>query len=732
MVANSRCGGECKCHSKVESANLPACGTADIAGAEVVLVISGLDCADCAAKLEKSVSRVQGVLSAKLNFAVGRLNVSYDDAKVKPSDIIGVITSLGYQAEILDKFVGTGKLLTPWWLEKRQMATGVAGVLIISAYLLEWLGVTGGSIVCLYAVAAGAGGYHAARAGLNSLRYLTPDMNFLMTVAVLGAFAIGESSEGAMVAFLFAVGNTLQMYTMNKTRQSIRMLMEVAPPDALVKRAGAETRLVVEDIIVGDTLVVKPGERIAMDGIITVGSSMVNEAAITGEAMPVDKTVGQVVYAGTVNGNGVIEVIVTKLAKDSTLTRIMELVEEAQATKAPSQQFVDTFAKYYTPVVLVTALAVMTLPTIVWQQPFNPWFYKGLVLLVISCPCALVISTPVSIVAAIGNASRQGVLIKGGIYLEQMGAIKAMAFDKTGTLTIGRPEVTTVVPLAEANEAEILALAAGVERLSEHPLAKAVLEKNNYNTKYLGQNFQALPGKGAKADIDGQMVYVGNSQLFNELGHDQEKYSQSVSQLEETGHTVMLVGTQTSLYGLIAVADTIRPNTERALNRLKQAGIRQLVMLTGDNPRAAKNIANQVGIDDFFGQLLPEDKVGAVNKLGGQYGAVAMVGDGINDAPALAAADIGIAMGLGGTDAALETADVVLMADDLDKLAYVVDLGRKTVKIIKQNVYFAVILKLVFLGLTFIGMASLWLAVVADTGAAVLVILNGMRLMQRL
>ncbi|MBP2644629.1 MAG: kdpB 1 [Firmicutes bacterium] len=695
--------------------------------ADVTFAVKGLDCADCAANLEKNIKKCGGVVYANLNFAAARLKVAYDSAKVSPKEMMKIIQRLGYEAEIITKLVVPQKENKPWFKQTKQRMMLVSGGALLVSLLLEGLGISGFGVTLLYAAAAVCGGWNAARAGWYSLKNFVLDMNVLMTVAVLGAFLIGETSEGATVAFLFAVGNALQSFTMDKTRQSIRNLMELAPPDALVRRNGIEERLAVEEIRIGDILVTKPGERIAMDGVVASGFSRVNEAAVTGEPFPANKAVGDVVYAGTVNGNGALEIRVTKVAQDSTLMKIMELVEKAQASKAPAQQFVEVFAKYYTPAVIVLAAAVMVFPPALWQQPFSVWFYKGLVLLVIACPCALVISTPVSIVAAIGNASRQGVLIKGGAYLEQMGMLKAIVFDKTGTLTLGQPEVTEVFPFGDMSSDSLLALAAGVEKASEHPLAKAVLAKCGVAASP-GKNFEALPGKGAKADIEGKTVYVGNAQLFIELGHAQETMSISV-RWEERGETVMFVGTTEGIYGAIAVADTPRPNAKEALLSLRRAGIRHLAMLTGDNARVAKTIAGQVGVDSYSGQLLPEDKVCEVKNLLVEYGSVAMVGDGINDAPALAAASVGIAMGFGGTDAALETADIVLMADDLDKLPYVVELGRKTVAVIKQNIVFAIAIKVIILALTFINVTSLWLAVVADTGAACLVTLNGMRLL---
>ena len=694
-----------------------------------VYSISGFDCADCATTLEKRIASLDGVLSVKVNFATAKMTVEHT---LSEATIIRVVEQTGYKAEREDKTGHTTKVKSAWWRNIRTQMTIMSGLLLAVATILDFIGVNQDIVIPIYAVTAILGGYHVAKSGLYGLRSLSLDMNFLMTVAVIGAASIGEWSEAATVAFLFSFGNMLQAYTMDKTRQSIRALMELAPPEALVWRNGEEQKLPVEEIVVGDIIIVKPGERIAMDGVVKNGLSAVNQATITGESIPVDKIVGDSVYAGTVNENGVLEIEVTKIAADSTLAKIMHLVEEAQDQKAPSQQLVDVFAKYYTPIVLLLAAGIMVIPWLAFGEPFAPWFYKGLVLLVISCPCALVISTPVAIVSAIGNASRQGVLIKGGAYLEQMGAIQAIAFDKTGTLTCGRPEVTDVLPLNGISEDEFIVMAATIERWSEHPLAAAIVKKATGSALKSVTNFKALVGRGAQADIDGQTIYIGKRRLFEELGHSLAQYETTLSNLENQGKTVMLMGRSDILYGMIAVADTLRDNSQEAVQALRHAGMKHIAMLTGDNNRVAGAIAEEIGLDTFYSELLPEDKVATVKKIMNEYGSVIMVGDGVNDAPAMAAANIGVAMGVAGSDTALETADIALMADDLGKLAYVIKLSRKTVAIIKQNIGFSIFIKIIFVLLTFAGMVDLWLAVLADMGSSILVTLNGMRLMRLL
>lgn len=694
---------------------------------KTIFRLSGLDCADCAAKLEKRIAAVAGVRSVQLNFGTGNMAVEHS---CQATEIIQAVEQAGYEAVEGSETAAAAINKQAWWQKPRMLATLTSGLLLAIGMVLDWAAVSEQAVITAYILAMLVGGYHVAKSGLYGLKSMTLDTNFLMVIAVVGAAAIGEWSEGATVVFLFSLGNALQAYTLDKTRDSIRALMELAPREALVKRDSKELRLPVEAIVVGDVIIVKPGERIALDGTVLNGISAVNQAAITGESMPVEKQAGSSVYAGTVNEQGALEIVVDKLAEDSTLAKIMHMVEEAQAKKAPLQQLVDVFAKYYTPAVILAAVAITLVPPLLFHEPFAVWFYRALVLLVISCPCALVISTPVSIVSAIGNASRHGVLIKGGAYLEQMGKIRAIAFDKTGTLTVGKPKVTDVIPLSGLTAEAILRLAAAVEKWSEHPLAEAIVAHvGNHNLPQV-TNFKALVGRGAQAEVDGETIYVGNVRLFEKLGHGLAAIEDGLSLLENQGKTAMLVGTDKEVYGMIAVADVLRDNSSAAVAAIKDAGVKQVVMLTGDNNRVAGAIAEKLGLDAFYGELLPADKATTLKQMASQYGSVAMVGDGVNDAPALATADVGIAMGVAGSDTALETADIALLSDDLSKLSYVMRLSRKTVSIIKQNITFSLGLKLLFVAATFLGFVNLWLAVLADTGAALLVTLNGMRLVR--
>ncbi|MGE5673321.1 MAG: heavy metal translocating P-type ATPase, partial [Mycobacterium leprae] len=552
-------------------------------------------------------------------------------------------------------------------------------------------------------------------------------------IAVAGAAAIGQWSEGAVVAFLFGLSETLEGYTMERARRSIRALMDLAPRIARVRRPdGAVAELPVDEVQVGDLLLVRPGEKIAMDGAILSGSSSINQAAITGESVPVDRGPGAEVFAGTLNGEGALEVQVTRRVTDTTLAKIIHLVEEAQAQRAPSQTFVDRFARVYTPTIMVLAAIIVLLPPLLLGAAWGPWIYRGLALLVVGCPCALVVSTPVTLLSAIANGARHGVLVKGGAYLEQAAAIRAIAFDKTGTLTAGRPVVTDLQPLDGRTPEELVALAAAVEAESEHPLARAIRQRAEGMPAFCtATQFQATTGRGARALVDGEWIYAGSLAFFQEhLGLASVQVAELAAGFAAAGKSVVLIGSESALFGLIAVADTPRADSRATLAALKQAGIRHTVMLTGDNLATATAIGGIVGVDEVQAELMPEGKVAAIRALVAQYGAVAMVGDGVNDAPALAAANLGIAVAAGGTDVALETADIALMGDGLARLPFMVRLSRAALTTIQQNIGIALAFKLLAVAAVFPGWLTLWLAILADMGASVLVTLNGMRLLR--
>ncbi len=691
------------------------------AAATSYIRVEGLDCSDCTAKLEKIVSSIAGIDSVSINFATGKMVVIH---KIPLDDILKVINGAGYRTTFWNP--GEKSFST---LDKdkklKLILTGLSGILLVAGFVFN-----GNFETICYILSILVGGAPLFKKGLISAKNLSMDMNFLMTVAVTGAMVIGEWSEGAAVVFLFSLGSLLQSYTIDKTRSSIKSLIDIAPQEATIKRGGIEQVIPVNRINPGDIVIIKPGQKIPADGKVINGGSLVNQAPITGESSPVYKGASDKVFAGSINGQGVLEVEATRHYSDSTISRIIRMVEEAQGQKAPVQVLVDRFARYYTPFILFIILLIVAVPVLLLKQPFVPWFQKALILLVISCPCALVISTPVSIVSAIGSAARHGVLIKGGSHLEEAGKIKIVAFDKTGTLTAGKPRVIEVLAAPGSSREEVLSIAASVEKFSEHPLANAIAEKAR--EEGLGllpvTGFKNFPGKGACASNNGKVYYVGNEALFSELGVDTKIWQPEIKRFRNSGNTVIIVGTGEAISGIIVTADTVRSSSRELLPALFRAGIKRVVMLTGDNYNTASVIAQSIGIKDFKAGLLPRDKLDSIKELK-KEGKVAMVGDGVNDAPALALADVGIAMGGAGTDVAIETADIALMADDLSKLPYAIKLSHKTLNVIKQNIVFSLLIKAFFVVATFMGFSTLWMAVFADTGATLLVTLNGMRLM---
>ncbi len=586
--------------------------------------------------------------------------------------------------------------------------------------------------VIAYAASIVVGGYQLFITGLKNLIRLQFDMRTLMTIAIIGAVFIGEWGEGATVVILFAISEVLEAYSMNKARASIQSLMDIAPKEAEISRAGQALTVPVNEIMIGDIMIVKPGQKIAMDGVVQKGMSSINQAAITGESIPVAKAIGDEVFAGTMNEEGLLEVAVTKNVEDTTLAKIVHLVEEAQAERAPSQAFVDRFAKYYTPLIILIAFFVAVLPPIFFDGSWEKWIYQGLAVLVVGCPCALVISTPVSIVTAIGNAAKNGVLIKGGIYLEEAGAIKAVAFDKTGTLTKGVPTVTEMNVLQHGMEDHALITAAALEKGSQHPLATAILSKAeqkhlSYKTIEV-KDFTSITGKGIKGTIERITYHLGSPRLFED--HPEVLIAKDkVTQMQQQGKTVVLLGTEEKILAVIGISDEVRESSHSVIERLHALGIKATIMLTGDNSGTAQAVGAQVGVKDIASELLPEEKLAYIKRLREKYGKVAMVGDGVNDAPALAAANIGIAMGGAGTDTALETADIALMGDDLSKLPFTIQLSRKALLIIKQNIIFSIGIKLLALLLVIPGWLTLWIAIFADMGATLIVTLNGLRLL---
>lgn len=614
----------------------------------------------------------------------------------------------------------------------------VSGVLVGAALIAGRSG-AGGQFLSALLAGTGmlAGGWFLLPKAWRAVRRLRPDINLLVVIAAIGASVIGEWVEASAVVFLFGVAEWLEGWADRRARRATEALLELAPKIAVVKRDGRFVEVPVDQVALGETVATKSGMGIPLDGVVLSGESAVNQAPITGESVPVDKKPGDTVFAGTINGEGSLEINVTKTTGDTTLARIIRLVAEAQEQKAPTQRFVDVFARYYTPTVTVVALLVFLVPPLLMEGDWNTWLYRSCVLLIIACPCALVISTPVSIVAGLTALARRGVLVKGGAHLETIGRLKGLAVDKTGTITEGKPQVLGVELLGSATMSQVMGVAASIDEHSAHPLAKAVVAHAKDQQIPYGRatQYQARSGRGAEGLIDGHAYFVGNHRFAHELGVCSESVEARLAAIEAQGQSVVVVGHRPhdgckgEVLGIIAIGDTLRPNAKAAIAALHAAGVEQVVMLSGDNQRTADFIARQVGIDEARGDLLPDDKVEAVKALRAKYGVVGMVGDGVNDAPAMATANIGIAMGAAGTDAAIETADIALMQDELGKIAETIRLGRRTLGIIHFNIAFALSLKAVFLVLTLIGYASLWLAIMADTGATLLVIANALRLL---
>ncbi|MFB1100441.1 heavy metal translocating P-type ATPase [Terribacillus sp. JSM ZJ617] len=703
--------------------------------------VRGFTCANCAGKFENNVKKIPGVQDAKVNFGASKISV-YGDATIEELEKAGAFENLKVAPE---KTKGqapqevkeeTKEEKVPFY--KKHSTLLYSALFFVFGYLSANVNGDGNIVTALLFVASMlVGGLSLFKVGLQNLLRFEFDMKTLMTIAVIGGAIIGEWAEVAIVVILFAISEALERFSMDRARQSIRSLMDIAPKEALVRRNGQEIMIHVDDIAVGDIMIVKPGQKIAMDGVVVSGYSAVNQAAITGESVPVEKTVDDEVFAGTLNEEGLLEVKITKLVEDTTISKIIHLVEEAQGERAPSQAFVDKFAKYYTPIIMVIAALVAIVPPLFFGGGWETWVYQGLAVLVVGCPCALVISTPISIVSAIGNAAKKGVLVKGGVYLEEMGALKAIAFDKTGTLTKGVPAVTDYNVLnKQINGKELLSIITALEYRSQHPLASAIMKKaEEENITYSDiqvEDFSSITGKGIKGIVNGITYYIGSPKLFKELlttGFDKD-LEKNVATLQNQGKTAMIIGTEKEILGVIAVADEVRESSKEIIQKLHQLGIKKTIMLTGDNKGTANAIGQHVGVSDIQAELMPQDKLDYIKQLRSEFGNVAMVGDGVNDAPALAASTVGIAMGGAGTDTALETADVALMGDDLRKLPFTVKLSRKALNIIKANITFAIAIKFIALLLVIPGWLTLWIAILSDMGATLLVALNSLRLMK--
>ncbi|WP_165737292.1 heavy metal translocating P-type ATPase [Streptococcus dysgalactiae] len=692
--------------------------------------IEGLSCTNCAGKFEKNVKQLPGVTSATVNFGASKISVE-GQTTIEELEEAGAFENL----IIRDDQENDEQVRSKESFIKRNIALIISlGFILVAVISQLSLGEDHLLTKALYILAIIIGGFDLFKEGFSDLIKLDFSMESLMTIAIIGAAFIGEWAEGSIVVILFAISEALERFSMDKARQSIRSLMDIAPKEALIRRNNVEQLVSVDKIDIDDIMIIKPGQKIAMDGLVINGHSSVNQAAITGESVPVEKQLDDEVFAGTLNEEGVLEVKVTKKVTDTTIAKIIHLVEEAQGERAPAQAFVDKFAKYYTPFIIIMALLIVVVPPLFFGGDWNKWLYQGLSILVVGCPCSLVISTPVSIVSAIGNAAKNGVLVKGGVYLEEIGHLRAIAFDKTGTLTKGKPVVTDFIATSSETDIIYLSIISSLESLSQHPLASAILneaDKTNVDYKSIQiEDFQSITGKGLTGIHQNIRYYIGSPKLFSASVIEETAVKVQYRQFQEQGKTAMYFGTDEQILGVIAVADEVRDSSAAVISELHKLSIEHTIMLTGDNTKTAESIGKQLGVTEIKGDLMPQEKLDSIKALRTTYNKVAMVGDGINDAPALAASTVGIAMGGAGTDTALETADVALMGDDLQKLPFIVRLSRQTLKVIKQNITFSLGIKLLALLLVIPGWLTLWIAIVADMGATLLVTLNGLRLMK--
>ena len=722
------------------AAGAPAAGTE-----QAILLIQKMDCPTEEKLIRDRFQHMEGIVSMQFNLMQRELTVQHNLMSVDP-----IVTAL--QKLDLDPVVKSDTLnlvrdgladhhdlsgdyrISRW----KWTMMGISGVTAVASEIVAWSSGLEDAplVIALALLAIFSGGKDTLKKGWIALRHFSLNMNFLMSLAVLGAVLIGQWPEAAVVIFLFAAAEMIEALSLDRARNAIKGLMALTPDMATVRSGdGSWQQLAAARVALAAIVRIKPGERLPLDGIIIDGQSTINQAPITGESMPVAKQVGDMVFAGTINERGTFDYRVTAAQADSTLSRIIKSVQQVQGERAPTQRFVDQFARYYIPAVVLMALVVALAPPLLLQLPFQPWLYKALVLLVIACPCALVISTPVTIVSGLAAAARHGILIKGGVYLEQGRKLKALAVDKTGTLTVGKPVVTDTMAVADSDPERMLLLAASLSQRSDHPVSTAIVAHwaGEHRPEVLLEvsDFEALTGRGVKGAIAGETYYLGNHRMTHELGVCGTALEAALTAFEETGKTAVVLSTGAAPLLILAVADTIRDSSVAAIARLHALGVK-VVMLTGDNPHTAQVIGDKVGITDIRGNLLPDEKLTAIQQLMQTYGYVGMVGDGINDAPALAQANIGFAMGAAGTDTALETADVALMDDDLGKLADFMRLSRSAHTILLQNITLALGIKAVFLALALSGQATLWMAVFADMGASLIVVANGLRLLRSL
>lgn len=704
-------------------------------GERLELRVANLDCKHDAVMLRRALKNASGVSDVDVLPSSGAVVVRFNPDESTAEVIRQTLVEAGFPPRQVHE---AAQLPLPWHNAK-VVTSAAAGILLLVGWLIAMAGVPGVVSVSLYLAAMAIGGYYFGREALEEF-FLEREIGIelLMSVAAVVAAAMGQPGEGAMLVFLYSISEAAEGYTAEKTRSAIRALMKLAPRTAIVRRGAAEVEVPVEELSPGDVFLVRPGQSVATDGVIESGASSLNEAPVTGESIPVEREVGDQVLAGTINGQGALEVRATKVFAENTLSRIIRMVEEAQERKGKSQRFVERFGKRYSPVVLAVGLALALLPPLLAAADWTEWVMRATVFIVAAAPCALAISIPITLVAALGTGARKGVLIKGGVHLEELARVRVIALDKTGTLTRGEPEVTDVIPFDSAPDAlrterALLATAAGVERWSEHPLAQAIVlgaQARGFEAARATE-FRSHTGSGAEAEVDGRRIFVGSLEWFgNHVAPVASDATSLVQSLQDEGKTVVLVGERGVAWGALALRDNLRKNARKAVEDLRALGIERIVMLTGDNARTAQAIASEAQVDEIHAGMKPEDKSLKIRELQSRFGHVAMVGDGVNDAPALAEAAVGVAMGAAGTDVALETADVALMADDLEKLVYALGLARRNNKIVRQNVALsAVVIGALVVGAV-AGVFSLPVAVLGHELSEFAVIANGLRMLR--
>lgn len=703
-------------------------GASDAEGQLSSFRIEAMDCPTEQTLIQNKLGKMKGIQKLEFNLINRVLGVWHELPSTDP--IRDAIGSLGMQADLIEE--GADKETAslppankPWW------PLALSGVAALAAEVIHFTNAAPTWVVAIVAlIAIFSGGLTTYKKGWIALKNFNLNINALMSIAVTGAVLIGQWPEAAMVMFLFTVAELIEAKSLDRARNAIGGLMQLTPETATVQQNGEWLELEVKDIALGSVVRVKPGERIGLDGEVVAGQSSIDQAPITGESLPVEKTVGDKVFAGTINQAGSLEYKVTAAANNSTLARIIHAVEAAQGARAPTQRFVDSFSKIYTPAVFALALAIAIIPPLFMGAVWFDWIYRALVLLVVACPCALVISTPVTIVSGLAAAARKGILIKGGVYLEMGHKLDYLALDKTGTITHGKPVQTDYVLLDTSLGEQALAISASLAGRSDHPVSQAIAKATQEGTRLPVEAFEALAGLGVKGEVQGRLYHLGNHRLVHDAGYCSPELEAQLEALESQGKTVVLLFDASGPLALFAVADTVKDSSREAIEQLHALGVKTM-MLTGDNPHTAKAIAAQVGIDQAQGNLMPTDKLQAIEALYAQNHRVGMVGDGINDAPALARAEIGFAMAAAGTDTAIETADVALMDDDLRKIPTFIRLSRDTAAVLKQNIALALVIKLIFLAVTFAGMATMWMAVFADMGVSLLVVFNGLRLLKK-